>query len=187
MNEIFPLPTDFSIQALPAQCANDLTQCTNSAERDSSIYPILESFPPVNALLFFCVAQGSAFTFFAHSTQASFRWFYGGRGWKGMTDNWSEKYHIPVAFGALGMAIGFFGAFAMLLGFLTWPFALGLALFIAMAILKSHSGHGFFLARRPGEASGVEYTLALSHGHGAGFWRRRRAIHRCASEPIRSA
>ena len=78
-----------------------------------------------------------------------------------MLDNWNEKYHIPVAFGVLGMAIEFFGAFAMLLGFLTRPFALGLALFIAMAILKSHWGHGFFLARRPGEASGVEYTLAL--------------------------
>jgi uncharacterized membrane protein YphA (DoxX/SURF4 family) len=28
-------------------------------------------------------------------------------------------------------------------------------------MLKSHWGHGFFLARRPGEASGIEYTLAL--------------------------
>jgi hypothetical protein len=44
---------------------------------------------------------------------------------------------------------------------LTRPFALGLAVFIAIAMLKSHWGHGFFLARRPGEASGIEYTLAL--------------------------
>jgi putative oxidoreductase len=103
---------------------------------------------------------GLAVTFFAHSTQQIFGWS-GGRGWRGMLDNWNEKYHVPVAFGVLGMAIEFFGAFAMLFGFLTRPFALGLALFIAMAIRMSHWGHGFFLARRPGEGSGVEYTLAL--------------------------
>jgi len=103
---------------------------------------------------------GLAVTFFAHSTQQIFGW-YGGRGWKGMLDNWRDKYHVPVAFGLLGMGIEFFGAFSMLLGFLTRPFALGLASFIAMAIWHSHWGHGFFLARRPGEGSGVEYTLAL--------------------------
>ncbi|MGH7930746.1 MAG: DoxX family protein, partial [Candidatus Binatia bacterium] len=75
--------------------------------------------------------------------------------------NWNEKYQVPVAFGMLGMGIEFFGAFAMLLGFLTRPFALGLAAFIGMALFKSHWGHGFFLARRPGEASGVEYVMAL--------------------------
>jgi putative oxidoreductase len=103
---------------------------------------------------------GLAVTFFAHSTQQIFGWS-GGRGWKGMVDNWSEKYHIPPVFGVLGMATEFLGAFAMLFGFLTRPFALGLAIFIAIAIRKSHWGHGFFLARRPGEGSGVEYTLAL--------------------------
>ena len=118
---------------------------------------ILETSPTFSYVF---LRLGLGVTFFAHSTQQIFGW-HGGRGWKGMLDNWSEKYHIPVAFGVLGMAIEFLGAFAMLLGFLTRPFALGLALFIAMAILKSHWGHGFFLARRPGEASGVEYTLAL--------------------------
>jgi putative oxidoreductase len=43
---------------------------------------------------------------------------------------------------------------------LTRPFALGLAVFIAIPMLKSHWGHGFFLAG-PGEASGIEYTLVL--------------------------
>jgi putative oxidoreductase len=78
-----------------------------------------------------------------------------------MIKNWNEKYGVPVAFGALGMAIEFFGAIAMLVGFLTRPFALGLATFIASAMLLSHWGHGFFLARRPGEESGIEYVLAL--------------------------
>jgi putative oxidoreductase len=50
---------------------------------------------------------------------------------------------------------------ALLAGFLTRPFALGLAVFIGTAMALSHLGHGFFLARRPGEASGIEYTMAL--------------------------
>jgi uncharacterized membrane protein YphA (DoxX/SURF4 family) len=36
-----------------------------------------------------------------------------------------------------------------------------LAVFVGVAMFKSHLGHGFFLARRPGEQNGIEYTLAL--------------------------
>ena len=118
---------------------------------------ILET-PPTYSYVF--LRLGLAATFFAHSTQQIFGWS-GGRGWKGMIQNWNEKYNIPVVFCALGLAIEFFGAFALFFGFLTRPFALGLAIFIFMAMAKSHWGHGFFLARRPGEASGIEYTLAL--------------------------
>jgi uncharacterized membrane protein YphA (DoxX/SURF4 family) len=32
---------------------------------------------------------------------------------------------------------------------------------MAVAMQKAHWEHGFFLARRPGEGSGVEYCLAL--------------------------
>ena len=118
---------------------------------------ILETSPTFSYVF---LRLGLAVTFFAHSTQQIFGW-YGGRGWRGMIKNWNEKYHVPVAFGAMGLVIEFFGAFSMLLGFLTRPFALGLAAFIAMAMVMSHWGNGFFLARRPGEASGVEYVLAL--------------------------
>jgi uncharacterized membrane protein YphA (DoxX/SURF4 family) len=38
---------------------------------------------------------------------------------------------------------------------------LGLAIFMAVAIWKAHWEYGFFLARRPGEGSGIEYCLAL--------------------------
>jgi len=75
--------------------------------------------------------------------------------------NWRDRQNIPIPIGALGLFIEFFGSFALLVGFLTRPFALGLALFIGIAMLKSHVQHGFFLARRPGEHSGIEYTLAL--------------------------
>ena len=101
-----------------------------------------------------------AVTFFFHSTQHIFGWF-GGRGVKAHLANWRDKHGIPVPIGALGLLIEFFGIFALLTGCLTRPFALGLAVFIAIAMKKSHWGHGFFLARRPGEANGIEYTMAL--------------------------
>lgn len=103
---------------------------------------------------------GLAVTFFFHSTQHIFGWF-GGRGVKAHLANWRDKYRIPVPIGALGLFTEFFGVFALLTGCLTRPFALGLAVFIAVAMLKSHWGHGFFLARRPGEANGIEYMMAL--------------------------
>jgi putative oxidoreductase len=103
---------------------------------------------------------GLAVTFFLHSTQQIFGW-HGGRGLKAHLANWRDKQHIPTPVGALGLFIEFFGSLALLIGFLTRPFALGLALFIIIAMLKSHARHGFFLARRPGEASGIEYTFAL--------------------------
>lgn len=114
--------------------------------------------PPSYAFVF--LRLGLAVTFFFHSTQHIFGWF-GGRGVKGHLANWRDKYAIPVPIGALGLFIEFFGCFALLIGFLTRPFALGLVLFIATAMYKSHLGHGFFLARRPGDAGGIEYTLAL--------------------------
>ena len=118
---------------------------------------ILDTPPSYSLLL---LRLGLAVTFFFHSTQHIFGWF-GGRGVKGHLANWRDKYGIPVPIGALGLLIESFGIFALLTGFLTRPFALGLAIFIATAMLKSHWGHGFFLARRPGEANGIEYTMAL--------------------------
>ena len=108
-----------------------------------------------------CVAVlGSCHYFFFPFTQQIFGW-NGGRGLKAHLANWRDRQNIPIPIGALGLFIEFFGSFALLVGFLTRPFALGLALFIGIAMLKSHVQHGFFLARRPGEHSGIEYTLAL--------------------------
>ena len=118
---------------------------------------ILDTPPSYSLVL---LRLGLAVTFFFHSTQHIFGWF-GGRGVKGHLANWRDKYNIPVPIGALGLFTEFFGCFALLTGCLTRPFALGLAIFIGTAMLKSHWGHGFFLARRPGEASGIEYTMAL--------------------------
>ncbi|HEY7316733.1 MAG TPA: DoxX family protein [Candidatus Binatia bacterium] len=109
---------------------------------------------------FMLLRLGLAVTFFFHSTQQIFGW-HGGRGMNAHLANWRDRQNIPIPIGALGLFIEFFGCFALLIGFLTRPFALGLALFIVIAMFKSHIRHGFFLARRPGEHSGIEYTLAL--------------------------
>jgi putative oxidoreductase len=118
---------------------------------------LLETSP---SYAFVFLRLGLAVTFFFHSTQQIFGW-HGGRGWKAHLANWRDRQGIPTPIGALGLFIEFFGSLALLIGFLTRPFALGLALFIVIAMFKSHIRHGFFLARRPGEHSGIEYTLAL--------------------------
>ena len=118
---------------------------------------ILETSP---SYAFVLLRLGLAVTFFFHSTQQIFGW-NGGRGLKAHLANWRDKQGIPTPIGAFGLFIEFFGSLALLIGFLTRPFALGLALFIGIAMLKSHVRHGFFLARRPEEHSGIEYTLAL--------------------------
>lgn len=118
---------------------------------------ILETSPSYSFVL---LRLGLAVTFFFHSTQHIFGW-HGGRGLKAHLANWREKHGIRTPVGLLGVFIEVIGSFALLIGFLTRPFALGLALFVGIALLKSHVGHGFFLARRPGEHNGIEYTLAL--------------------------
>jgi putative oxidoreductase len=118
---------------------------------------IFETSP---SFAFVFLRVGLAITFFFHGTQQVLGW-HGGRGFNGMLANWNEKYGIPKPIGAAAMFIEFFGSFALLVGFLTRPFALGLAIFMAMAIQKAHWEHGFFLARRPEEGSGIEYCLAL--------------------------
>jgi len=106
--------------------------------------PILQTDP---SFAFVVLRLGLAITFFAHGSQQIFGWF-GGRGFKAMLTNWKEKYGIPRPISVVGMFTEFFGSFALLVGFLTRPFALGLAIFMAVAIQKAHWEYGFFLARR---------------------------------------
>ncbi len=103
---------------------------------------------------------GLAVTFFAHGSQHFLGWF-GGRGFKATINNWKESYQIPTPIGVIGVLTEFFGSIALLVGFLVRPAALGLAIFMAVAIQKSHWGNGFFLGRGQGGGSGIEYCMAL--------------------------
>ena len=109
---------------------------------------------------FLVLRLGLAITFFAHGSQQLLAWF-GGNGPKHTLSNWKERYGIATPIGAVGIFTEFFGSFAMLVGFLTRPFALGLAIFMAVAIWKAHWKNGFFLARRAGDGNGIEFCLAL--------------------------
>ena len=96
-----------------------------------------------------------AIVFFAHSMQQL-------RGGAGKTIGaWNQRYAIPQPIGALGIFTEFFGSFAMVLGLLARPFALGLAIFMFVAMWKAHWRHGFFLAHRGGEGNGIEFCLVL--------------------------
>src|SRR5262245_65584479 len=81
---------------------------------------IFETYPSFSLVF---LRLGLAVAFFAHSTQQIFGW-YGGRGMQGMLANWKEKYAIPTPIGMVGMLTEFLGSFALLVGFLTRPFAL---------------------------------------------------------------
>ena len=113
---------------------------------------------PIFAFIF--LRLGLAAVFFAHVSQQVFGWF-GGKGTKDTINSWNERYGIPRPIGALGIFTEFFGSFAMILGFLTRPFALGLAIFMAVAIWKAHWKNGFFLAHRAGGGNGIEFCLML--------------------------
>lgn len=109
---------------------------------------------------FLVLRLGLAIVFFAHGSQQLLAWF-GGQGPKQTLDSWQQRYGIPQPLGAVGIFTEFFGSFAMLGGFLTRPFGLGLAIFMAVAIWKAHWKNGFFLARRAGEGNGIEFCLML--------------------------
>ena len=103
---------------------------------------------------------GLAVTFFAHSTQQVFGWF-GGRGYRDVLKNWNEKYRIPIAICVVGLFVEMAGVLAMVFGFLVRPAALGMAIFMAVAIQKAHWQNGFFLNQGPGKGAGMEFCLAL--------------------------
>lgn len=103
---------------------------------------------------------GLAVTFFFHGSQHLLGW-YGGRGFMATFTNWYERYQIPKPIGVIGILTESLGCVALLLGFLVRPFALGLVIFMAVAIWKAHWANGFFMARPGQQGSGIEYCMAL--------------------------
>ena len=111
-------------------------------------------------LAFIVLRLGLAVTFFAHGFQHLPGWF-GGRGLKGQVTNWKERYGIPIWIGVVGVFTEVLSVPAMLLGFMVRPLALGLMIFMAVAIWKSHWEFGFFLSGGGRKGTGIEYSLAL--------------------------
>ena len=103
------------------------------------------------------LALGSVF--FAHGAQKLLGWF-GGYGWAGTIGFFNQALGIPTALAGLAILTEFFGGIAIILGILTRPAALGLAVTMFYAAVKVHLANGFFLDLK-GPADGVEYIFVL--------------------------
>jgi len=101
-----------------------------------------------------------AIIFFAHGSQHLWGLF-GGKGPTAQVTNWRDKYSIPIGIGVIGIFTEFVGMLSMISGFLVRPSALGIAIFIAVALFKSHWEHGFFLTGPGKTGTGIEYCLAI--------------------------
>jgi len=101
-----------------------------------------------------------AITFFAHGSQHAFGWF-GGKGIRGQLALWEKQFSIPAALGSFGIFIECACSLAMMFGFLTRPSALGIAVFIGVALFKAHWRHGYFVHGSGEKGTGVEYSLTL--------------------------
>lgn len=101
-----------------------------------------------------------AIIFFAHGSQHLFGLF-GGKGPIAQVTNWRDKYSIPIIIGCIGVFTETVGVLSMISGFLVRPFALGIAIFITVALWKAHREHGFFLSGPGKKGTGIEYCLTI--------------------------
>ncbi len=97
--------------------------------------------------------------FAAHGAQKLFGWF-GGYGLEG-TGQWMASIGLEpgVLMAALSGSAEFFGGVFLLLGLLTRPTALVLAVTMLVAIFSVHISHGLFMSN-----NGYEFALALLAG-----------------------
>ena len=100
------------------------------------------------------VSAGAIFA--AHGAQKLFAWF-GGYGLDG-TGQWMESIGLAPGYvmALLAGSAEFFGGLLLILGLLTRPAALVLAVTMVVAILSVHIQHGLFMAN-----NGYEFGLAL--------------------------
>lgn len=97
--------------------------------------------------------------FAAHGAQKLFGWF-GGYGLEG-TGQWMESIGLEpgVLLAALSGSAEFFGGLFLILGLLTRPSALVLAVTMVVAIFSVHINYGLFMSN-----NGYEFGLALLAG-----------------------
>ncbi len=93
--------------------------------------------------------------FFAHGAQKLLGWF-GGYGWSGTMGYLTQTLHLASPIAGLVILLEFFAGITLILGFLTRPAALGIALVMLGAASTVHLPNGFFM-----DKGGVEYVLVL--------------------------
>ena len=127
--------------------------------------------------------------FFAHGAQKLFGWF-GGHGVSATIRMFWDQLGIPAPLAYLAIAAEFLGGLGLIVGLLARIAALGIAITMAVAMVKVHLQHGFFLnwfGDKPGH--GFEYHLlaialaVLVIVHGAGAFSIDRALYRHLVSP----
>ncbi|HEY2083248.1 MAG TPA: DoxX family protein [Verrucomicrobiae bacterium] len=96
---------------------------------------------------------------FPHGAQKVLGWF-GGYGFSGTMNFFTQQMHIPAAFAVLAIAAEFLGSLALVTGFLSRIAALGIAVEMVVAVAMVHGPNGFFMnwyGNQKGE--GFEYHL----------------------------
>ncbi len=97
--------------------------------------------------------------FFPHGAQKALGWF-GGYGFSGTLNFFTQQMHIPAVFAALAILAEFLGSLGLITGFLSRIAAFGIAVNMLVAIALVHGANGFFMnwyGNQKGE--GFEYHL----------------------------
>ncbi len=97
--------------------------------------------------------------FFAHGAQKMLGWF-GGNGFNGTMNFFTEQMGIPAVLAFLAIAAEFFGSIGLLLGLLGRVAAFGIVVNMVVAIIMVHGRYGLFMnwfGNQSGE--GFEYHL----------------------------
>ena len=96
---------------------------------------------------------------FPHGAQKVLGWF-GGYGFSGTMNFFTQQMHIPAVFAVLAIAAEFLGSLGLITGFLSRIAALGIAVNMLVAVKMVHAANGFFMnwmGDQKGE--GFEYHL----------------------------
>ncbi len=119
-------------------------------------------FNTVDARGILFLRLGLGTIFMAHGAQKLLGWF-GGAGFEGTIGYFQQNLGIPMELTIVAIVAEFFGGLAVILGLFTRVAASGLAAVMAVAIVKVHWAHGFFLnwTCAGGAGHGFEFNLAL--------------------------
>jgi putative oxidoreductase len=96
---------------------------------------------------------------FPHGAQKVLGWF-GGYGFHGSMNFFTEQMHIPAVFAMLAIAAEFLGSLGLITGFLSRVAAFGIAVNMIVAVKMVHAANGFFInwfGNQKGE--GYEYHI----------------------------
>jgi len=117
---------------------------------------ILQTGPDLTALIARIVLGA---IILPHGAQKLLGWF-GGFGYRGTMNFFTQNMHIPYVFGLLAILAEFVGGLGLVLGLFGRASALAVGAVMVVAVLTSHFQHGFFmnwLGSKKGE--GYEFHL----------------------------